>query len=232
VLGQRDTAARRDAAMTLADLGADAVILDAAEFAQREESDPAVCDHLLDFAASLPGVRFGVYECPRPYHRLLTPETTATLARSGRFTWIKETSCRLDALERKLAATRGSPLAVFNAHTAYIRDAVNLGCAGHSGVVANLSTALCALACDPAFDPAHAAACVALLEQADATAFDHGYPASAKYALSLRGLPLTPVCRVPTPRFTQASAAVLRKLVDTILSAERNWRSHPAPSTP
>ena len=40
-----------------------------------------------------PGVPLGIYECPAPYHRLLTPEMLAFCAGSGRFLFIKDTSC-------------------------------------------------------------------------------------------------------------------------------------------
>ena len=48
---------------------------------------------LLDLTGS---VRLGLYECPKPYHRLLSAEALAWAASTGRFYFHKDTCCKLE----------------------------------------------------------------------------------------------------------------------------------------
>ena len=54
----------------------------------------------------------GLYECPAPYRRLLTDDELKFCANSGRFVILKDVSCDLETVKRRVALTRGTPLAI------------------------------------------------------------------------------------------------------------------------
>ncbi len=79
----------------------------------------------------------GLYECPAPYRRLLTDEELLHCAASGRFHILKDVSCDLDTVKRRVALTSGTPLAIVNANAAIAFDAMKAGSLGFTGVFTN-----------------------------------------------------------------------------------------------
>jgi 4-hydroxy-tetrahydrodipicolinate synthase len=91
--------------------------------------------HLLDaLPADLP---LGLYECPAPFRRLLSDDELAFCAESRRFAILKDVSCDLATVKRRVALTKNSPLAVVNANAAIAFDAMRCGSAGFTGVFTN-----------------------------------------------------------------------------------------------
>lgn len=80
----------------------------------------------------------GLYECPAPYRRLLTDEELKFCADSGRFAILKDVSCDLETVKRRVALTAGSPLAIVNANAAIFYDAIKAGSRGFTGVFTNI----------------------------------------------------------------------------------------------
>ncbi|GAA3407683.1 dihydrodipicolinate synthase family protein [Paenibacillus hodogayensis] len=176
--------------------GVDAVVLVSNRLAAEHEDEEkwkANARLLLD---ALPELSFGIYECPYPYKRLLSPELLRWCAETGRFLFLKDTSCDIGQIEAKLAAVAGSPLKLFNANTTTLLDSLRLGAAGFSGVMAN-------------FHPDLYVRLVGLRGEEDQTAAEllqsflsvgslielQYYPVNAKYHLQSIGLPLTTACR-------------------------------------
>ncbi|SFB61654.1 4-hydroxy-tetrahydrodipicolinate synthase [Rhizobium sp. NFR07] len=60
----------------------------------------------------------GLYECPAPYRRLLTDDELMFCANSGRFVILKDVSCDLETVTRRVELTKGTPLAIGNANAA------------------------------------------------------------------------------------------------------------------
>lgn len=79
----------------------------------------------------------GLYECPAPYRRLLTDEELMFCANSGRFALLKDVSCDLATVARRVAMTKGTPLAIINANAAIAYDAMKAGSRGFTGVFTN-----------------------------------------------------------------------------------------------
>lgn len=122
----------------IAQTGADAVILLTNRLAKEDESDRVWLDNLQKLLARLPAdVPLGFYECPYPYKRVISPELLAWCADTGRFYFIKDTSCCIDNIAAKLAAIKGSTLKLFNANTSTLLESLSLGAGGFSGVMAN-----------------------------------------------------------------------------------------------
>ena len=185
-----DLPTQTEEAKRFIDTGVDAYVFIANRFAKADESDDVLWERMQSVADALPEIGLGVYECPYPYKRVLTPELMAKMAATGRYQFLKDTCCDIDMIRRKLAAVKGSPLKIFNANSATILPSQRAGCAGFSGVMANfhpeLYVDLCRCYAD---DPERAETLQAFLGFAS-LAECQCYPVNAKYYLQLEGLPL------------------------------------------
>lgn len=198
--------------------GIDAYVFIANRFADADESDDLLWERMEHAADSLPEIGLGVYECPYPYKRVLTPELMAKMAADGRYQFLKDTCCDIDMIRRKLQAVEGSPLKIFNANSATILASLRAGCAGFSGVMANfhpeLYVDLCACY---ATDPERAETLQAFLGFAS-LAECQCYPVNAKYYLQLEGLPVNIDSRARDKREfapnRQAEIRQMRRLTD------------------
>lgn len=79
--------------------GVDAVILITNRMAKEEESDDVWIKNTQYLLEHLPEkVHLGLYECPFPYKRVMTPKVTKWCASTGRFYFLKDTwlRCRPD----------------------------------------------------------------------------------------------------------------------------------------
>ena len=122
----------------IAGTGADAVILLTNRLAKEEESDEVWLENLKKLLDMIPqDVPLGFYECPYPYKRLVAPELLKWCADTGRFYFIKDTSCDVDNMKAKLEAIEGTDMKLFNANTATLLETLDMGAAGYSGVMAN-----------------------------------------------------------------------------------------------
>eukprot|EP00591_Stephanopyxis_turris_P000462 CAMPEP_0195523596 /NCGR_PEP_ID=MMETSP0794_2-20130614/22855_1 /TAXON_ID=515487 /ORGANISM="Stephanopyxis turris, Strain CCMP 815" /LENGTH=337 /DNA_ID=CAMNT_0040653621 /DNA_START=59 /DNA_END=1072 /DNA_ORIENTATION=- len=97
------------------------------------------CQKFLDLT---PGLSLGLYECPVPYKRVLSPELLAWAAGTGRFLFHKDTCCDEDQMAAKLKAVQdvGEAAASFrfyNANVETIAFSTANGGAGFSGISAN-----------------------------------------------------------------------------------------------
>ncbi len=91
----------------------------------------AVTEHL---PRDLP---LGLYECPAPYRRLLNDDELARIADDPRFVILKDVSCDLETVRRRLTLTRGSNLVINNANAAIAYAALKAGTDGFCGVFTN-----------------------------------------------------------------------------------------------
>lgn len=130
------------------DTGIDAYVFLSNRFAGPDEGDDTLLKNLDYVVSRIPPISLGIYECPYPYKRLLTPYVLKQLADSGRFQFLKDTCCDPAQIREKLEAVRGSELKIFNANAATLLETLNMGCAGFSGIMANFFPDLCARLCD------------------------------------------------------------------------------------
>lgn len=122
----------------MAATGVDAVILITNHFAAQTESDEQWKKKLETVLSRIdPAVRLGAYECPLPYKRLLSPDMIATMAKTERFYFLKDTCCDAATIRTKLAAIRGTNLKLYNANTATLLQSLRDGAPGYSGIMAN-----------------------------------------------------------------------------------------------
>lgn len=124
--------------LAMAQTGIDALVLVTNHLDPRNEGSEvfyATLNTLLEtLPASLP---LGLYECPAPYRRLLSDDEFTWCANSGRFIVLKDVSCDLPTVERRVRLAQGTPLNVINANAAIAWPAMLAGSQGFSGVFTN-----------------------------------------------------------------------------------------------
>ena len=137
----------------------DAVVVNTACLVSKDEDDAAwraAASQLLELTGS---VALGLYECPVPYKRLLSPELIKWCAETHRFHFHKDTCCSMEAITAKLAAVAsaggkdgGTPFRFYNANVETLLPSLRAGGHGFSGISANFYPHLHAWLCKAARD--------------------------------------------------------------------------------
>ncbi|MBR8333214.1 dihydrodipicolinate synthase family protein [Burkholderia ambifaria] len=121
-----------------AESGAQGVVLVTNRLDPQRKGSAALLDHLHKLLARLPSdLPLGLYECPAPYRRLLSDDELRACIDTGRFVMLKDVSCDLETVKRRVALAAGSPLKILNANAAIAWDAMKAGSAGFNGVFTN-----------------------------------------------------------------------------------------------
>lgn len=175
-------------AKSFIDCGIDAYVFISNRFAKQDESDDILLKNMDYVTSSLPEIALGVYECPYPYKRVLTPYVLEKMANTGRYQFLKDTCCDLDQIKAKLKATEGSELKIYNANSATLLPSLEMGCAGFSGVMANFHPELYSELCDIYKTNPERAKKIQDFVGFFSVAECQCYPVNAKYYLSLEGL--------------------------------------------
>jgi 4-hydroxy-tetrahydrodipicolinate synthase len=121
-----------------AETGADAVVLVTNHLDPKQAGAAAFRATLDTLLARLPrDLKLGLYECPAPFRRLLSDDELRYCIDTGRFALLKDVSCDLPTVKRRVALASGSGLAIINANAAIARDAMLAGSRGFTGVFTN-----------------------------------------------------------------------------------------------
>ena len=175
--------------------GIGAYVLVSNRLDQNNEGEEVFFQNAQEIFDRFPEVDFGIYECPYPYKRIMTPAVLKKLAESGRFTFLKDTCCDPGMINEKLRAVDGMGLKIFNANSASLLETLKMGCAGFSGVMANFHPEIYSWLCKNfEKEPEKAKKVQAFLGFAS-LAECQLYPVNAKYYLSLEGVPMGYNCR-------------------------------------
>ncbi|SDG61605.1 dihydrodipicolinate synthase family protein [Propionivibrio dicarboxylicus] len=163
------------------DTGADGIVLVTNHLDPKQRGTAPFLGNLQWLLDRLPAdMPLGLYECPAPYRRLLTDEELRFCIDSGRFVLLKDVSCDLETVKRRVAMTAGTPFAILNANAAIAYDAMKAGSRGFNGVFTNFHPDLYKwLYTQGAQHPALAAELANFLVLA-ALAEPFGYPVLAK----------------------------------------------------
>lgn len=173
----------------MAKTGIDALVLITNRLALEDESDEIWIANMEKLLNKLPeDIPLGLYECPYPYKRIISPEIIKWCGDTGRFFFLKDTCGDIQNIERKYAAAQGTQLKIYNANSSTLLETLQLGVAGYSGVMANFHPYLYVwLHRKWKEDPESAAHLIRLLS---VTSFIEKqlYPVNAKYFLMLEGI--------------------------------------------
>lgn len=152
----------------------------------------------------------GIYECPYPTKRLLTDAECAYLAESGRFAFLKDTSCDEKIMQRRAQLAAGSDFKLYNANAATLCQTLKSGYNGYCGVMGNYHPDLYAWLCGNLSDEKskRLGSYLSLMSVFEC----RSYPQSAKrYLKRFEGLELGEFCR--------SQKAVIAPSVDFELAA-------------
>lgn len=180
----------------IAATGVQAVILITNHLAKAGESDDTWMRNMGVLLSRLdPAANLGAYECPMPYKRLMSPEMIAFIAQTGRFYFLKDTCCDAETIRKKLAATQGTNLKLYNANTSTLLESLLDGAPGFSGIMANFHPELYVWLTRNFRHPKaqHVQDMLTLASLIERQL----YPVNAKYHLKeIEGLPVTTFSRV------------------------------------
>ncbi len=183
-----DIGTQIEEAKAFVDVGIDGYVFISNRLAKQDEDDSVFLRNVDIFMDEIKDIAFGIYECPYPYKRLMTPETLGELARTGRFTFLKDTCCNPAMIQAKLDAVKGTGLKIYNANSATLLETLRMGCAGFSGVMANFHPELYAWLCKNFEKEPEKAEMVQDVVGFFSVAECQVYPINAKYYLGLEGI--------------------------------------------
>lgn len=173
---------------------------------------------LLDKTGDVP---LGIYECPKPYKRLLTPRILDWCLGTKRFLFIKDTCCDPMLLDARLAQLRGSDLLLFNANAQTLLYSLERGAAGYSGIMANfhpdLFACLCAHFAEDAEKTKRLSALLGMMAWTESPA----YPCTAKWHLNARGVPMNTAARSADEKLLTPYQKLTVEQMETLAAAAR-----------
>lgn len=82
-------------------------------------------------------IPLGIYECPKPYKRLLSERNIEWIKKIGRFEFIKDTCCDIKMLEERGKQLKDTGVMIFNANGQTFYHSMLNGASGYSGIMAN-----------------------------------------------------------------------------------------------
>lgn len=138
VMGVVEKSKRIEMVHSVLEFGASAAVLTLCDVAPEDVCDEKWIEEMESHREQLIGLPLGVYECPWPYKRQLTPALTDYVTQYSEFRFLKETSCDLAEMTRKYEAGLASGLKVFSADAQTIYNAYKVGLNGYSGLQTNL----------------------------------------------------------------------------------------------
>ncbi|WP_206098589.1 dihydrodipicolinate synthase family protein [Paenibacillus montanisoli] len=181
----------------MAETGIDALVLITNRIAGQDESDDIWIERLEKLLRQLPEeITLGLYECPYPYKRLLSPRTIKWCADQGRFRFLKDTSCDIEDIRIKLETVKGSGLQIYNANSATLLETLKLGAVGYSGVMANFHPELYVWLLENWKESVGEAVRLSDFLSLSSLIEKQLYPANAKYHLMLEGILTNVSCRI------------------------------------
>ena len=138
------------------DTGIDAVILITGHYANVDDSDELLLRNF-DKMFSLTGdIPMGLYECPAPYKRIITPAVFKKLLNTHRLVYHKDTSIDLDKVKAKLDIVKESDsgLEFYDAHSPNAMYSLQMGAKGMSSISGNFYPEILVWMCNNATNPA------------------------------------------------------------------------------
>ncbi len=203
------------------DTGIDAVILITGHFANVEDGDEVLLRNFEKMFRLTRKIPMGLYECPAPYKRIITPQVFKTLLDTGRLVYHKDTSIDLEKVKAKLDVVNAgtNALEFYDAHTPNAMYSLQMGARGMSSISGNFYPEILVWMVEHANDPERQEDVRWL--QGELSRVDPlihvAYPMSAKYFLQKRGLPVRTISRAHPPELTRLQKETLDDIHNSFL---------------
>ena len=176
-------------------IGADALILISNRMDIANTTDEKWIEDLHKLIEKIPtNMPLGVYECPKPYKRLLTKKMLEACKATGRFAFIKDTCCDAEMIKERIEVLKDCDIGLYNANAQTLLETLRAGADGYCGVMANFHPEIYKWLFDNA-DKKEAELVQAFVCM---TAFTESlaYPATAKYYVNAHeGIKIEPISR-------------------------------------
>lgn len=176
-------------------VGADALILISNRMDIANTTDEKWIEDLHKLIEKIPAnMPLGLYECPKPYKRLLTKKMLEACKATGRFAFIKDTCCDAEMIKERIEVLKDCDIGLYNANAQTLLETLRAGADGYCGVMANFHPEIYKWLFDNA-DKKEAELVQAFVCM---TAFTESlaYPATAKYYVNAHeGIKIEPISR-------------------------------------
>lgn len=170
--------------------GTDALILITNRLDPNNEGDEVFIQNAERLIAQLPPeAKLGLYECPYPYKRLVTPRILDWCLSTGRFYYMKDTCCDAAVMAERSRQLKGSHFALLNANCQTLLESMQNGGDGYCGIMCNFHPELYVRLCRIfEQEPEQAALLQSLIGTFGFTEAGLPYPLTAKYHMYLEGI--------------------------------------------
>ena len=196
------------------DTGVQAVVLIPSIMVNKEENDSALLNSFQGIMNQTGNIPLGIYECPSPYSRLISPEMLNQLQKTGRFLYFKDTTCDEMLVAEKIKITSSSSLGIYNAHSPDVLHSIQHGGAGISCIAGNYYPELFSYLWQNGRTKEVSADVKKVNDfiLANKSVIGKKYSIAAKYFMNLRGLDLTINSRKTTQSLDSSDKARLESL--------------------
>lgn len=175
--------------------GTDALILITNRLDLNNEGDAVWIANAEKLLEKLPKeAKLGLYECPYPYKRLVTPRILDWCLQTGRFYYMKDTCCDAALIKQRCEQLRGSGFKLLNANCQTLLETMRGGADGYCGIMCNFHPKLYAWLRDH-YQSKEADPVQAVTGTFGFTEVGLPYPLTAKYHMGLCGIPTENIAR-------------------------------------
>ena len=177
--------------------GTDCLILITNRLDINQEGDDVFIANAEKLLQMLPDdVKLGLYECPHPYKRLVTPKILDWCLSTGKFYYMKDTCCDAAVMKERCEQLKGSEFKLLNANCQTLLESMQNGGEGYCGIMCNFHPKLYAwLGENFEKDPKTADLVQSVIGTFGFTEVGLPYPLTAKYHMNLCGLPTENIAR-------------------------------------
>lgn len=176
--------------------GTDALILITNRLDPSNEGDDVFISNLKRLISELPkDARLGLYECPYPYKRLVTPKILDYCLSTGRFDYMKDTCCDAAMIKERCEQVKGSSFKLLNANCQTLLETMRNGAHGYCGIMCNFHPKLYSWL-GKNYNSPEADTVQALTGTIGFMEVGLPYPLTAKYHMNLNGIPTENISRV------------------------------------
>ena len=177
--------------------GTDALILITNRLDPKCEGDDVFIKNAEALIEKLPAdVKLGLYECPYPYKRLVTPKILDWCLSTGKFYYMKDTCCDAEMIAQRCKQLKGSSFKLLNANCQTLLESMRSGADGYCGIMCNFHPKLYAwLGENFEKSPQKADLVQSFIGTFGFTEVGLAYPLTAKFHMNLCGIPTENVAR-------------------------------------
>ncbi|MCK4885981.1 MAG: dihydrodipicolinate synthase family protein [Planctomycetes bacterium] len=201
----------------MSDTGVAAVVCLVNQLADKDQSDDLWKANVEKLLILTGDIKLGLYECPDPYHRIISPALLEWITSTNRFIFLKETSGNIDLVEEKIAISKNSLLSFFNADSGSILESLQCGGDGFCGIAANFYPELFVWICNHFEDQKeNARQLQQFFINNEKPIIEHKYMTSAKKFISIRGIDINTTCRACNHILDKKDISVLENLLKEV----------------